>query len=76
MSEGGAAGGCTGGTGCCIPTCDVQVNDSLGGSGVVRWSANCQANFGNPMGTQDVYVTWIPNLLVGHTLTWYTNTQG
>ncbi|KAH7411541.1 hypothetical protein DE146DRAFT_784218 [Phaeosphaeria sp. MPI-PUGE-AT-0046c] len=63
MSEGGTPGGCTGGTGCCIPTCDVQVTDSLGGSGVVRWSANCQANFANPMGTQDVdddhQMTWL-----------------
>jgi hypothetical protein len=74
MSEGGTAGGCTGGAGCCIPTCDVDVSDSLGGSGVVRWSSNCQHNFENPMGTQDVYVTSLSTLCVRHTLTSYTNT--
>jgi hypothetical protein len=69
MSDGGAAGGCTGSTGCCIPTCDVMVTDSLGGGdGVVRWTGTCQSNEQNPSGTQDVGD--------GHQMTWLRDESG
>jgi hypothetical protein len=69
MSEGGTPGGCTGGTGCCIPTCNVDVTDSLGVSGVVRWTGNCQARASAPSGTQDFADD-------NYQMTWFTDENG
>lgn len=46
-----------------MPTCNVDVEASLGGSGVVRWTGTCLWNSDSPSGTQDFdddhQMTWL-----------------
>ncbi|KAM0189316.1 hypothetical protein ACHAPA_007869 [Fusarium lateritium] len=54
LEDTGTASGCTGSTGCCIPSCLVNVSDFYGCNGNVAFSGTCQWNYDNPKGTQDI----------------------
>ncbi|VTO89536.1 unnamed protein product [Fusarium graminearum] len=54
LKDTGTPAGCTGSTGCCIPSCLVDVSDFWGCNGNVAFSGTCQWNYDNPQGTQDV----------------------
>ncbi|KAF5654567.1 hypothetical protein FHETE_11285 [Fusarium heterosporum] len=54
LEDTGTAAGCTGSSGCCIPSCLVNVSDFYGCNGNVAFAGTCQQNYDNPSGTQDI----------------------